>query len=47
MSTELVRRSYLHFNPVRRGLIQRPKDWEWSSARRVCFKGFGTGRSND
>jgi len=24
---------YIHANPVRRGLCQRPGDWEWPSAR--------------
>jgi putative transposase len=24
---------YIHFNPVRRGLVDRPIDWAWSSAR--------------
>jgi len=24
---------YIHLNPVRRGLIKEPEDWEWSSAR--------------
>lgn len=24
---------YLHRNPVRRGLVQKPEDWEWSSYR--------------
>ncbi len=24
---------YIHMNPVRRGLVTRPEDWEWSSAR--------------
>ena len=24
---------YIHANPVRRGLVQRPEDWPWSSAR--------------
>jgi putative transposase len=24
---------YIHFNPVRRGLVARPEDWIWSSAR--------------
>jgi putative transposase len=24
---------YIHNNPVRRGLVARPEDWEWSSAR--------------
>jgi len=25
--------NYVHENPVRRGLVQRPEDWLWSSAR--------------
>jgi putative transposase len=24
---------YIHANPVRRGLVKSPTDWEWSSAR--------------
>ena len=24
---------YIHANPVRRGLVRRPEEWEWSSAR--------------
>lgn len=24
---------YIHANPVRRGLVENPLDWEWSSAR--------------
>jgi putative transposase len=24
---------YIHNNPVRRGLVSRPEEWEWSSAR--------------
>lgn len=24
---------YIHLNPVRRGLVERAEDWEWSSAR--------------
>jgi putative transposase len=24
---------YIHRNPVRRGLVERPEDWEWSSFR--------------
>jgi putative transposase len=24
---------YIHANPVRRGLVAHPTDWEWSSAR--------------
>ncbi len=23
---------YIHFNPVRRGLVELPQDWKWSSA---------------
>jgi putative transposase len=23
---------YIHMNPVRRGLVERPTDWKWSSA---------------
>ena len=25
------RLDYMHMNPVRRGLVQRPEDWRWSS----------------
>ncbi|MCW3062524.1 MAG: hypothetical protein JWQ02_4345 [Capsulimonas sp.] len=25
--------NYIHQNPVRRGLCERPAEWEWSSAR--------------
>jgi len=24
---------YIHANPVRRGFVERPEDWQWSSAR--------------
>jgi putative transposase len=24
---------YMHHNPVKRGLVERAEDWEWSSAR--------------
>ena len=24
---------YVHMNPVRRGLVENPEDWQWSSAR--------------
>ncbi len=24
---------YVHRNPVQRGLVRRPEDWAWSSAR--------------
>ncbi len=29
---------YIHANPVRRGLCERPTDWHWSSAR--AYAGF-------
>ena len=34
-STEALRAviEYTHANPVRRGLVARAEDWEWSSAR--------------
>ena len=31
--------SYMHFNPVERGLVTKPEDWPWSSFR--CFGGVG------
>jgi putative transposase len=30
---------YIHMNPVRRGLVERPEDWAWSSA--AWYLGFG------
>ena len=24
---------YIHLNPVKAGLVQRPEDWPWSSVR--------------
>jgi hypothetical protein len=34
-STEALRAviEYIHANPVRRGLVARADDWEWSSTR--------------
>ena len=29
---------YIHRNPVKRGLVERPEDWEWSS-----FRHYATG----
>jgi putative transposase len=31
--TLLVSINYIHMNPVKRGLVERPEDWPWSSAR--------------
>jgi putative transposase len=28
---------YIHRNPVQRGLVQRPEDWEWSSFRHYAM----------
>lgn len=33
VQTLLTMIEYLHANPVRRGLVERAIDWEWSSAR--------------
>lgn len=33
LSTVRAMIDYIHLNPVRRGLVERPEDWEWSSAR--------------
>jgi putative transposase len=33
ISTLIKAIDYIHANPVRRGLVGRPVDWEWSSAR--------------
>jgi putative transposase len=32
MQVVLAEIDYIHANPVRRGLVARPKDWQWSSA---------------
>ena len=37
---------YIHANPVRRGLCERPIEWEWSSAREYEFPGTGKLRLN-
>src|SRR5262249_2061581 len=31
-ATLMVMVEYVHRNPVRRGLVERPEDWRWSSA---------------
>jgi len=33
VSSVVERIRYCHANPVRRGLVQRPEDWRWSSCR--------------
>ncbi len=32
--------NYIHFNPVKHGLVKSPKDWEHSSFYRYVHKGF-------
>jgi putative transposase len=33
--------NYMHFNPVKRGLAEHPKDWQWSS-----YGFYSTGKAN-
>jgi len=33
---------YIHMNPVRAGLCERPEDWEWSSFRHYATRCEGT-----
>ncbi len=33
---------YMHMNPVRRGLVERPEDWRSSSFRHYAFGEVGT-----
>jgi len=35
-----VHMDYIHFNPVRHGLVHRPADWPFSSFRRCVVRGF-------
>ena len=37
MRTLMASILYVHANPVRRGLVVSPTDWEWSSA--CCYEG--------
>ena len=31
---------YIHFNPVKHGLVEEPGDWQWSSFQRYVEMGF-------
>jgi putative transposase len=31
---------YIHWNPVKHGLVRRPQDWRWSSIHRYITKGL-------
>lgn len=35
---------YIHWNPVKAGLVERPEDWPWSSARDYTAHANGNGR---
>jgi len=36
-----VKLRYLHRNPVKRGLVQKPEDWKWSSFRHYALREVG------
>ena len=38
---------YIHRNPVRRGLVQNPEDWPWSSFRAYAYSEPGPVAVND
>jgi hypothetical protein len=33
MASTVGRGGYMHRNPVKRGLVEKPEDWRWSSFR--------------
>ena len=37
---------YMHRNPVKRGLVEEPDQWKWSSFRAYCFGERGLVRVN-
>jgi putative transposase len=37
---------YMHRNPVKRGLAEKPEDWEWSSFRAYAFQNVAPVRIN-
>ena len=38
---------YIHRNPVRRGLVESPEQWRWSSYRDYAYGERGLVRVND
>jgi putative transposase len=38
---------YIHRNPVRRGLVEKPEQWRWSSFRDYAYGESGPVRVND
>ncbi|MFY9845534.1 MAG: transposase [Terriglobales bacterium] len=37
---------YMHRNPVKRGLVERPEQWKWSSFRAYLYRETGAVRVN-
>ena len=44
---EAEKLNYMHQNPVKRGLVERPEDWSWSSFRAYACGESGMVRLND
>ena len=38
---------YMHENPAKRGLVETPEDWRWSSYRFYAFDEAGLVRVNE
>jgi REP element-mobilizing transposase RayT len=36
-----IKVNYIHFNPVKAGLVEKPEDWEFSSARNYILDDYG------
>ena len=32
-----IKLNYIHYNPLKRGLVENPEDWKYSSARNYLF----------
>jgi hypothetical protein len=43
---ETEKLDYIHYNPVKRGLVADPADWAWSSFRYHAFREIGPVRIN-
>ena len=44
---EIEKLNYMHRNPVMRGLVARPEDWQWSSYRSYAYGEEELVRIND
>ncbi len=44
---EIEKLRYMHRNPVKRGLVEKPDQWKWSSFRSYAYKEPGAVRIND